>query len=296
MQQASTLALLAAAAAWAIVEAVRGHPLSAVLGSFIILFGYAAFLAVEFVMLRLANRLDPAPQAHARHLVKAWLGEVVFGPRVFCWWQPFRWKAVPDYLPAESGQRGVVLVHGFVCNRGFWHPLKRKLQKRGIPFVAVNLEPVFGSIDDYAPLIESAVRRLQAATGSSPLVVAHSMGGLAVRAWMRAAAGQACFHKVITVGSPHHGTILARFAFSDNGRQMARSSEWLEQLRRSEAEHAFRRFICFYSHCDNVVFPASTACLPGAENRHVPGRAHVHMAHDAEVTRSILAELQGGRG
>ena len=34
----------------------------------------------------------------------------------------------------------------------------RRLQANGIPFVAVNLEPVFGSIDDYAAIVESAMQ------------------------------------------------------------------------------------------------------------------------------------------
>ena len=33
----------------------------------------------------------------------------------------------------------------------------RRLRRRGVPFVAVNLEPVFGSIDSYAATIEAAV-------------------------------------------------------------------------------------------------------------------------------------------
>jgi triacylglycerol lipase len=41
---------------------------------------------------------------------------------------------------------------------------------------------VFGGIDDYAPLIEQAVQQVTQATGRPPLLVCHSMGGLAARA------------------------------------------------------------------------------------------------------------------
>jgi triacylglycerol lipase len=87
-------------------------------------------------------------------------------PQVFCWRQPFFSQRWPDHLPADAqGRRGVLLVHGFVCNRGVWNPWLQRLHARDVPFVAVNLEPVFGSIDDYVGILEQAVRRLEAATG-----------------------------------------------------------------------------------------------------------------------------------
>jgi len=53
------------------------------------------------------------------------------------------------------------------------------------------------------------------------------------------------------------------------------------------------RFVCWYSNCDNVVFPASTATLPGADNRFVPGLPHVGLAFDAAVMRSVLDDIAG---
>ena len=48
------------------------------------------------------------------------------------------------------------------------------------------------------------------------------------------------------------------------------------------------RFICFYGHCDNIVFPPATAALAGADNRHLPGVAHVHMASRPEPWEEAL--------
>ena len=36
-------------------------------------------------------------------------------------------------------------------------------------------------------------------------------------------------------------------------------------------------------------FPASNATLPGADNRHVVGAAHVHLADQPEVLSDVLA-------
>ena len=125
-----------------------------------------------------------------------------------------------------------------------------------------------------------------------PLLVGHSMGGLALRAWLRRHAGHARVHGAITVGTPHRGTWLGRFAFSVNGVQMRIDSAWLGALTAVEAQGPFPRFTCFYSHCDNIVFPASMATLPGADNRHLRGQAHVHMLQHPDVLDEVLRRLR----
>ena len=255
--------------------------------------GHAVFLALEFAIVYFVNRHDPAPHGGVFMLVRAWIGETLTAPRVFFWQQPFQWNAVPDCLPDEAAlrkQRGIVFVHGFACNRGFWNPWLSRLRQSEHAFLAINLEPLFGSIDDYASIIEAAVQRVTVATGMPPLLVCHSMGGLAVRAWLSASQAYGLVYHVITIGTPHNGTWLGRFSPALNGRQMRLSSAWLAQLAHAESHQAGQIFTCYYSSCDNVVFPASAATMPGADNRFVPGMAHVCLAFDRRVMRESLAK------
>lgn len=291
LQQLLTLVLLATALGWAGWMASAGQPVLAVVGALLVLGFHALVLGLEMAVAARVNRDDPAPAASGLQRLRAWWGEVLTAPVVFCWRQPFFPDAVPDD-PGAPGRRGVVLVHGFICNRGLWTPWLRRLRARGIPFVAVNLEPVFGSIDRYAAVIEQAVRQLEQHTGCAPVLVGHSMGGLAIRAWMRDFDGDRRVHRVLTIGTPHRGTVLARNARTTNARQMRRDSAWLQQLASQEPAQRYRRFTCFYGHCDNVVFPASTATLPGADNRHVSATAHVRMAFHREVVNEVLAWLE----
>lgn len=187
----------------------------------------------------------------------------------------------------RSGRRGVILVHGFLCNRGFWNPWMKVLRRRGIPFVAVNLEPPFGSITTYATFIDKAARSLEAATEAPPIIVAHSMGGLAVRTWL-ADCGTTRVHRVITIGTPHRGTWLARFGRASNTIEMRPSSDWITALERREGLGDRSRFTCFYSNCDNIVFPTVNATLPGADNRHLSATAHVQMAQHPDVIGEVL--------
>ena len=293
LQRFITLSLMAAAFGWLLYFG-RSAPVLAVAGFMVIALGYSAFLAIEFILLKQVNKGDPVPQPNWQELFGAWLGETVTAPQVFCWRQPFRPNAVPDQLAPPAlvqGRRGVVFVHGFFCNRGLWTPWLRCLQGSGHAFVAVNLEPLFGSIDDYAPQIEDAVQRVTLATGLPPLLVCHSMGGLAARAWLKLMKAEARVHHVVTIGTPHRGTWLARFGRGLNNRQMRLLSDWHTQLDHEMPAGRHALFTCWYSNCDNIVFPASTATLPGANNRLVRGAAHVQLAFVPQVMQATLALL-----
>lgn len=296
LQRFTTLGLLTVAGLWALLAWRNGRPGWALAGALIIVFGYALVLGFEFVCLRLAHGSDPAPKATTAQLLRAWAGEVVTAPLVFCWRQPFRSRVWPDYVPERPADgrpaaRGLLLVHGFVCNRGLWNPWLERLRAAGVPYVAVNLEPVFGSIDDYITRIEAAVCQLEQATGRAPVAVAHSMGGLALRRWWAEQGDDERLAHAVTIGTPHHGTWLARFAMTRNARQMQQHSPWLQALAAREPAGRSRRFTCFYGHCDNIVFPPSTATLPGADNRHLAGTAHVHMAARPEPWDEVMRWL-----
>ena len=293
LQRLITLTLVAASCGW-LLYFHRSAPGLAVAGFALIAFGYTAFLALEFLLLRLVNKSDPAPQPTWPELFGAWVGETLTAPQVFCWRQPFRSNAISDNASPETvkyGMRGVVFIHGFFCNRGLWTPWLQHLQGKGHAFVALDLEPLFGSIDDYAPQIEAAVQKVAGLTGLPPLLVCHSMGGLVARAWMKINKGETRVHHVVTIGTPHRGTWLARFGHGHNGRQMRLLSDWQAQLDHDMPADRHTLFTCWYSNTDNIVFPTSTATLPGADNRLVRGAAHVHMAFLPQVMNSTLALL-----
>jgi triacylglycerol lipase len=296
LQRWLTLGVLALALglAWAAWRA--GRPALAAGIVALALTAHGAVLAIEFVLMHAVNRADPAPGAAMGALLRAWASEALHAPLVFCWRQPFRSRQVADDAERHDGgaQRGVVLVHGFVCNRGLWNRWLKRLRREGVPFVAVDLEPAFGSIDQYVDVIDRAVSRIERLTGRPPVIVAHSMGGLALRRWWMAPGNADRVAHAITLGTPHHGTWLARLAVSPNARQMREHSPWLQQLQASEPPGRAARMTCFFSTTDNIVFPASSAALPGADNRLLAdGVAHVAMVDDPRPWLELQRRLQG---
>ena len=264
-------------------------------GYLAVTFFFVPLLIAQFIAARFVNAKDAAPLASWWSVLKAWIAETGLVARIFCWNLPFASNRFPDQIDdafSQRGRRGIVFIHGFVCNRGVWTPWLRKLTHSRRAFVAVNLTPVFGSIDRCAESIDDAVRAVTLATGLPPLVVCHSMGGLAVRAWLRDNLNADLrVHHIITIGTPHQGTWLSCLPFPRNAGQMAIGSVWLKDLQSAEPASRYKLFTCFYSNCDNIVFPASKATLPGAHNRHVAGIAHVALAFDHTVITESLAML-----
>jgi triacylglycerol lipase len=290
--QFSCLLQIGLSLAW-LVGRWTSAPVQAVLGSALVMFIAPLALAAEFAIVWHVGGTDAAPKPTVAQLLRAWASETYYLFRTFYWRQPFRWRREPDHLESAcAGRAGVVLVHGFMCNRGFWNDWLRVIRARGHACVAVNLEPVYGSIDDYAAVIDAAVAQVTQCTGRPPLLVCHSMGGLAARAWWRQSGAIQRVTRIVTIASPHRGTWLARFSTRLNGRQMRLGSGWIEALAEHESHHGLPPLTCWYSNCDNVVFPASTALLPGADRRFVPGRAHVELAFHPEVLRAVLGMLE----
>ena len=289
LQQLMAFSLIAAISVWSTYVVRLGYPVWALWGAIAIAGGYAAVLGLEFLMLGKSYADDAANRPSIVQLISSWRDEVLLAPRVFLWQQPFRSNAIPDLLTPElRGRRGVVFVHGFACNRGLWNPWMRRYLVRDIPFVAVTLEPVFGSMDRYIAAIDAAVHSIEAATGLPPVLVAHSMGGLAVRAWLAHRGSADRFHHVVTIGTPHQGTWMARCGRTTNGLEMRLDSPWLLALARVESPASYARFTCFWSRCDNIVFPTAGAMLPGADNRHLPATPHVAMAFHASAFDEVL--------
>ena len=195
-------------------------------------------------------------------------------------------------LPANPGTLPVLLVHGYVCNSGIWASMRRFLEANGVPAYTHDLEPVYVGIDDYVAGLASRIADICRATGAQRVVVvAHSMGGLAARACLRAG-GSDRVAKLITLGTPHHGTRTAPMGLGANARQMEPGSAWLEALACAESLGAPVAITSIYSSDDNVIVPAESSVLGQARNIRLSGIGHVSLPFSRIVQETVLEEIR----
>jgi triacylglycerol lipase len=208
---------------------------------------------------------------------------------------PFR-----QWMASDSSSPPVLLIHGYGCNSGFWHKMSKALARNNITHYAVDLEPVLGGIDEYGSTVYDAIERIRQETGVAKIViVAHSMGGLVVRAYMRKH-GCSSVAGIITLGTPHHGTGVAHFGAGLNCQQMqwspdagpGISSNWLRELAKDETDEIYKLVISIYSRHDNIVSPHVSSILPGAINIEFVGVGHVALGFNPEVQARVIAEIQ----
>jgi len=221
---------------------------------------------------------------------RALWGEFKAALLIFMLRQPWPHRQRGIQLPSAPAQKQldqnalpVLLVHGYICNHRVWDDVAQDLRARGHPVLAVDLEPLFTSIDDYAATLEHAITRLLAQTKAQQMVlVGHSMGGLAIRAWLRAH-GPARVARILTLGTPHQGTRIAQASMTPNGAQMIWHSNWLQALAASEDPAKRALMHMAITAQDNVVYPQAEQVLPGAQVKHFQGIGHLQMCLDRAV-------------
>jgi triacylglycerol esterase/lipase EstA (alpha/beta hydrolase family) len=253
----------------------------------------AAIVMASFILA--AFHASPRPSESTPDMagrIRLWCGEIVVAWAIMLVLMPLeRWLMRRSIKGRPDGPGPVLLVHGYVNNAGALFILWRAIKASGHGTHTVNLEPVYADIDTYADLLEGALARVQAAEDGRPVaLVCHSMGGLAARAYLRKY-GARRVARVVTLGTPHAGTALARTALGENGRQMRPDSAWLSALAAYEHGALPCPFTSIYSRDDNIVAPQLSAHLEGARNIALDGIGHVTLPMAKEVAQLVVTEL-----
>ncbi len=122
-------------------------------------------------------------------------------------------------------------------------------------------------------LADAAEVAMAAAEAESVDVVGYSAGGVIARLWVRDFGGAGQARRVVSLGSPHHGTDLvdlARGVTPDSCpvacRQLAPDSEFIARLNARDETPAGPAFVSVWTTLDEVVTPPETARLDGALN------------------------------
>jgi pimeloyl-ACP methyl ester carboxylesterase len=181
---------------------------------------------------------------------------------------------IQDPAPAPA-LRPVILIHGVLVNDGIWFWFRRRLERLGIgPVYTVNYGPPLASIERFARQLAERIDAVCAATSAAQVVlVGHSMGGLVARAYLRRFGGERVA-RLITIGTPHHGSLLAWTFPGRSLAQMHPGNVWLETLNQSENDAPPVPMTAIWSRHDSMVIPQASAMLAGAENKAVIGVGH----------------------
>jgi triacylglycerol lipase len=126
-----------------------------------------------------------------------------------------------------------------------------------------------GDLVQQARALETTVRGVLASGAPSVDVVGYSAGGVVARIWADRFGGAGQARRIVTLGSPHHGTEVANLAVQlapdecpTACRQLAPDSELLRSL--PAAAIPGPRWVSVWTTRDDVVSPPSSGRLEGA--------------------------------
>jgi hypothetical protein len=295
LAQLVELAACLAAGAW--LHASRGwSPIAIGIGI------VAWFAGVRLVLVMLSNllawifRTPRAPEerigpVRAAALLLAEWRALLAANLLYLPWERFALRADPVVRPTE--RIPVVLVHGYYANRGYFRPLVRSLEARGIgPIFVPSASRVLAPIEAFADELHERIEAIAAGTGQPRVVVVgHSMGGLVARAYL-ARHGSARLARLVTLGSPHQGSVLAHLGLGANARQMQPGSDFLARLA-SDPATVPPGTVSIYSCHDNMVMPQASSRLAAARNVALPGLGHIAMLHSPRLLDALVEALQG---
>lgn len=174
----------------------------------------------------------------------------------------------------------VVIVPGFttgpIIEVGYY-PLRDRLRAAGYDVTLISYPDYgLGDISANAQRLSNTVNAVRTRTGAAKVdLVAHSMGGLVSRDYVKNLGGSAKVDSLIMMGTPNYGTSLAVIAkFLTFGscvgitacNQMAVGSSYLTSLNAGDDTIGSVRYTSIATKIDEVVFPYRTSFLANDGN------------------------------
>jgi pimeloyl-ACP methyl ester carboxylesterase len=239
----------------------------------------------------------PAMQIDYWQAVRLYVNELSVFLLLYCFLQPLeRWLMHHDPNPNLAPQGPpVLLIHGFFCNSAVWWAMKRYLTRRGLTRVfTINMEPIFGiiNINRLADQVAARIEQICQITGARKVIlVGHSMGGLATRAYLHRNMNRDRVAKIITLGTPHRGTRHVQLFRRVGLRQMRPQNRWLTKLNQTEIPSLPVPIISIYSYHDNFITPQDSSQLTHAKNLPLAGIGHLEMVFSHRCQELVYQEI-----
>jgi triacylglycerol lipase len=202
----------------------------------------------------------------------------------------------------ESLKNPVLFIHGYDSDASVFHPAIKEFEKAGYKpgWLRSVSYKWWQSNATTAKEVETWVNGLKTATGSAMVdIVAHSMGALPARFYIKELKGIGAVHHLVTIASPNRGTDLAEKCEKKHVScaEMVPGSAFLKKLNsvqtpggvNSPIIGTWRSAIGGTGSCDWVVTPPETAEIGGTAQNKTSQKCLGHSAlpRDTETIKEV---------
>lgn len=211
--------------------------------------------------------------------------------------RPAKKKASRAARPgSDAAGMPIILIHGYFHNRSGFMVMQRAMRRRGFGNVfTFGYNPLRKGIPEIAEKVGCLVDEVLASTGAKKVhLVGHSLGGLLARYYVEHLGGADKTHTVVTLGTPHSGTLTAWAGRSVTAKQMRPGSDLIRRIAATPLPDSVRYF-SYHSNLDVLVMPAESAILSGGNgnvrNILVYDLGHLSLLINQELIESIATSL-----
>lgn len=186
----------------------------------------------------------------------------------------------------------VVLIHGIWDTSRTLGWMDKAIREAGFETLLIRLRPNDGSarLDELASQVN---REIESRFGDSSefSIVGMSMGGLVARSYLKQFGDPSRIPVVVTIGSPHRGTLLAGLSLLPGVKDMRPGSRFLQSLEENQARFTKTKWVTIRTPLDLMILPSQSSELPWADNYTIPVIAHPLLAYDPRVIDCTLRAL-----
>ncbi|MEL6612765.1 MAG: alpha/beta fold hydrolase [Bacteroidota bacterium] len=186
----------------------------------------------------------------------------------------------------------VVLVHGFLDSPRLFRHMQAHLGAAGRTVHVPLLTPrtARGGLDRLAEHLRHFVDDTFASATEIDLV-GFSMGGLIARYYVQRLGGLGRTRRLVTISTPHGGTLWSRLPLNRGIAQMRPGSAFLRDLDRDIDTLADVDMHSIWTPYDLMIVPARSSVLPVGTHEAVPVALHALMARDRRVLDLVADAL-----
>ena len=192
----------------------------------------------------------------------------------------------------KKEKNSVILVHGFMDNEQKMQAMERYLRDRGWNAFSVTLSPSYGKIgiDKLASQLDTIIRQRIADDVVFDLV-GFSMGGLICRYYIQRLGGFNRVEHLITISTPHHGTLTGYLLNNEGAKQMRFESRFVKELNADVDKLHKLKFLSIWSPFDLMILPASSSHIHNVSERKIAVFLHPLMVWNKKCFHAIESEL-----
>jgi triacylglycerol lipase len=194
--------------------------------------------------------------------------------------------------PSAAAHNPVVFVHGWAGADWNWHPLMDDFVEDGWSRSRLFSWSYDWSLSNVtiARRLATKIDRVLAETGASKVdIVAHSMGSLSSRWYIKYLGGDQKVDNWISLAGPNHGTVLSSACswLLASCRDMKIGSEFLAVLNEGDETPGDVRYRTLWSWCDEFITPDSSVVLAGADNVQVGCVEHAYFLVSGQISQHV---------